>query len=225
VSTPGDGQQGPPYNPYGQQGSYRAGQEPGQYTSAPPSGQQYPPYPAPGQPYGYSPYGSPAPAHPAGLDQEHAAPVSRPGVMVLGLVLMILATVPFLFGGVVGLVTPFDASAIPPEVLNDPQLIAAGATPELLISAVRVVAGLIVVMSLLYLMFAIFAFRGRNWARIMVTVLGVGFVLLLAASLAGGATSGGLLGFVAFVVVALVGGVVTLFVPDANRFFSAPRRL
>jgi hypothetical protein len=218
-----DGEQGPAYNPYGQPGSYRAGQEPGQYASPPPAGQQYPPYAAPGQsPYGYSPYGSPGPA---GFDQGHEPPASRPGIMVLGLVLMVLASIPFLFGGLVGLFAPIDAGSIPASVLNDPQLVAAGATPELVISAVRVVAGILVVMALIYVLFAVLAFRGRNWARILVTVLSVGFVLLLAASLAGGATSGGLLGFVAFVVVAVVGGVVVLFLPDSNRFFAAPRRL
>jgi hypothetical protein len=225
VSTPGNGQQGPQYNPYGEPGAYRAGQEPGQYTSAPPAGQQYPPYVAPGQPsYEYSPYGSPGPAYPAGLDQAREAPPQRPGIMVLGLVLMILATVPFLFGGLVGLFAPIDASTIPPGVLDDPQLVAAGATPELVISLVRVVAVAFLVISLVYLLFAVFAFRGRNWARILVTVLSVGFVLLLAASLVGGTTSGGLLGFVGFVAVAVIAGVVILFLPDSNRFFSSARR-
>ena len=222
MTTPQDPGQ-PPYNPYGQPGSYRAGQQPGNYSSAPLPGEYTSGQYAPGQqPHDYSPYGSP---YPAGLDQGHAAPTPRPGIMVLGLVLMILASVPFLFGGLVGLLTPIDASAIPPGVLDDPQLVAAGATPELLISLVRVVAGVVVVIALVYLLFAVLAFRGRNWARILVTVLSVGFVLLLAASLAGGTTSGGLLGFVGFMAVAVVGGVVVLFLPDSNRFFSAPRRL
>lgn len=213
MTTPQDPGQ-PPYNPYGQPGSYRAGQQPGQYSSAPLPGQ----YPPPGQePYGYSPYGNP---YPAGLEQAHRPTASRPGIMVLGLVLMVLASLPFLFGGVVGLVAPFTTADIPAGVVDDPQLVAAGATPELLISAVRVVAGILVAAALIYLLFAILAFRGRNWARILVTVLSVGFVLLLIASLVGGTTTGALLGFVAFVVVALVGGVVILFLPASGRFFA-----
>jgi hypothetical protein len=236
VTTPQDPGQ-PQYNPYGQPGSYRAGQQPGNYSSAPLPG-QYPPgqYPAAQQapaqqppapqtpapqPYGYSPYGSP---NPAGVDQGYVAPAKRPGIMVLGLVLMILASVPFVFGGLVGLLAPLDGSTIPPGVLDDPQLVAAGATPELLVSLVRVVAGVFVVVALVYVLFAVLAFRGRNWARILVTVLSVGFILLLVASLVGGTTSGGLLGFVAFVVVAVVAGVVILFLPDSKLFFAAPRR-
>lgn len=220
MTTPPDPGQ-PPYNPYGQPGSYRAGQEPGQYSSAPLPGQSFA---AQGQtPYGYSPYGSPVPPLPAGLGND--APVRRPGVMVLGLVLMVIAAVPFLFLGVTALLTPLTASDIPAETLNDPRLAAAGITPELLISAARVVAGILIVVALLYLLLAILAFRGRNWARITVTVLSVGFVLLLAAGLVGGATAGGLLGFVAIVAVAVVGGVVVLFLPDSNRFFARPRRL
>ncbi len=218
MTTPQDPGQ-PPYDPYGQPGSYRAGQQPGQYSSAPLPGQQFPPgqYPPGQEPYGYSPYGNP---NPAGLQQGTATPVSRPGIMVLGLVLMVLASLPFLFGGLVGLFAALSVGDIPAGVLDDPQLVAAGATPELLISAVRVVAGILVVAALVYLLFAVFAFRGRNWARILVTVLSVGFVLLLVASLVGGTTSGGLIGFVAFVVVALVGGVVILFLPASGRFFA-----
>lgn len=221
MTTPQDPGQ-PQYNPYGQPGSYRAGQEPGNYSSSPLPGQYPPEQQAPAQqPYGYSPYGSP---YPAGLENVQAAPPKRPGVMVLGLVLMILASVPFLFGGLVGLFAPLDASTLPAGVLDDPQLVAAGATPELVISLVRVVAGVLLFFGLIYLLFAVLTFRGRNWARILVTVLSVGFVLLLAASLVTGTTSGGILGFVAFVVVAVVGSVVVLFLPDSNRFFSAPRR-
>jgi hypothetical protein len=217
VTTPQDPGR-PQYNPYGQPGSYRAGQQPGQYSSAPLPG----PYPAGPQPYDYSPYGNP---FPAGLDHGQDAPPQRPGIMVLGLVLMVLATLPFLFVGVIGLVTPLDAGTIPPGVLDDPQLVAAGATPELVISLFRLVAGVLLVVSLVYLLFGVFAFRGRNWARILVTVLSVGFVLLLAAGLVTGTTSGEVLGFVAFIVVALVGAIVILFLPGSNRFFAAPRRL
>jgi hypothetical protein len=206
VTAPQDPGQ-PQYNPYGQPGSYRAGQQPGQYSSAP----------LPDQYQGYNPYGNP---YPTGLDEGHDTPVTRPGVLVLGFVLMILAALPFVFAGLVGLFAPIDASVIPAELLKDPRFVSAGATPELLVSALRVLAGILLVIALIYLLFAFFAFRGRNWARILVTLLSVGFALLLGASLVTGTSSVEVLGFVGFEVVALVGSVVILFLPASSRFFA-----
>lgn len=224
MSAPGDGPQygGPQYNPYGQPGSYRAGQEPGQYTSSPPAGQ---PYPAPGQqPYGYNPYGGQqGPGYPAGFAEGTDAPAARPGLMVLGLVLMILAALPFLVGGIVGL-AGLDTQSISDQLLNNPQFAAAGATPELVASLIQVMSVALLVGAIVYLLLAISAFRGRNWARITVTVLSAGFVLLLVAGLAGAGGAGGVLGFVLFLLVAVVAGVVILFMPDSNRYFSAPHR-
>lgn len=232
MSTPqdprSDGQAGS-YNPYAQPGqeSYRAGQQPGQYTSSPLPGQGHQPYPGQGQPpyAGYDPYGGSAQAGygTSGHGGPVAEPVKRPGLMVLSLVLMILAALPFLLGGVVGLfaLTPSD---IPPELLSNPGLAQTGATPELLIQAAQLVLGAVVVVALVYLAFAIFAFRGRNWARIIVTVLTVGFVLLLLAGLAGGANAGGLLAFVVVLVVVMIASVVIMFLPGSQRFFSSPRR-
>ena len=59
----------------------------------------------------------------------------------------------------------------------------AGVTPELLVSVMRVVGGLMAGLALLYVVFAVLAFRGRNWARILVTVMTVGFTLLLLSGL------------------------------------------
>lgn len=220
MSTPGDG---PPYNPYGQPGSFRAGQQPGQYSSSPLPGQghQQQPYPAPGPPPygGYDPYGA---AAPPAWGQPEPEPAKRPGLMVLALVLMILAALPFLVGGVAGLVT-VTAADIPAEVLNNARLVQAGGTPALILQALQLLLGLMVVVALVYLLLAVLAFRGRNWARIVVTVLTVGFVLLLLLGLVSGGSSGGVLGFVVFLLVATVGGAVLLFLPDSNRFFARPR--
>lgn len=208
----------PAYNPYGRPGSYRAGQEPGQYTSSPLTGQSYG---AAGQwPPAYNPYGG---SYPAGLDQVSESPAQRPGLMVLALVLMILAALPFLVAGVSGL-AGVDAESISSEMLKNPQLAAAGATPELVNSLLRVVSGVLLVGSLLYLVLAVVAFRGRNWARIAVSVLSAGFALLLLAGLAGAGGVAGGLGLILFVLVAVLGGVVILYLPDANRYFAAPRR-
>lgn len=244
MSTPGNG---PQYDPYGQPGSYRAGQQPGQYTSSPLPGQGYQqpspsqgqqPYPAPGQqsypapgqqaypapgpPYaGYDPYGGSAQP---GFGKEPEPAPARPGLMVLAFVLMLLVALPFLVVGVGGLVLPINAADIPPQLLTDPQMVKAGATPELLIQAARLLAGVMLVVAVVYLVLAIFAFRGRNWARIIVAVLSVGFALLLLTAVVGGATAGGAIGLLVALLVFLIGSVVILFLPDSQRWFSAPRR-
>lgn len=224
VSTPQDPRgEGAPYNPYGQPGGYRAGQQPGQYTSSPLAGQPYQTYPGPQlpqgqppQPHGYDPYSG---TGPAGFGAGGPEPAKRPGLMVLALVLMVLAALPFLVGGVYGLVA-VNAGSIPPELLTNPELVQAGATPALLVQAVRLVCGIMLAIALVYIAAAVLAFRGRNAGRIIATVLTVAFVLLLLGGLAGGAAAGGLIGFVAFLVVATVGSVVILFLPVSNAFFS-----
>lgn len=225
MSTPQDprGEGQPAYNPYGQQGGYRAGQQPGQYASSPLPGQGYPPQPYPQQPYpapgpyaGYDPYGGSA------WGKPEPEPVRRPGLLVLALVLMVLAALPFLAGGVF-LIVSLTAAQIPAEVLNDPRIVQAGGTPELVLQAFHLVAGIMVGVALLYVLLAVLAFRGRNWARIAAAVLTVGFVLLLLAGLVSGGSSGAVLGFVGFLLVATIGAVVILFLPDSNRYFARPR--
>jgi hypothetical protein len=201
-SYPGQGQPGQPYP--GQQGQ---------------QGYPYNPY---GQtPYGQSPYGG----YPAGLDDRGSAPARRPGILVLGLVLQILAALPFLVFGAIVLAVPLDAATIPPEVLDNPDLAAAGVTVETLLSLVRVFGGIFVGLSLIYIVFAVVAFTGRNWARILVTVMTVGFSLfLLFAAFTGGAADPASAGILLLPVLLAVLGVVILFLPASNAWFSAPRR-
>jgi hypothetical protein len=149
--------------------------------------------------------------------------VRRPGLMVLSLVLMIVAALPFVVFGAVLLLIPLNAANIPSEVLNSPRLQQAGATPELLITAMRLVGGVVLAVAVLYLLFGILAFAGRNWARIITTVLTVGFALPLVLGLvvSGGAIdtisiSGGLL-------VMIVAAVVILFSPRANAWYAYRR--
>jgi hypothetical protein len=239
----GSGQYGQQSGQYGQQPA-QSGQ-PGQYgQQSAPYGQQPPPYvqqpgqygsrPYPGQPYGgqpysgdkdayaYSPYGGTP--YPAGLDDD-VQPARRPGIMILSLVLLILSALPFVAGGALLLLIPLDASAIPPQLLEDPRLTSAGATPDLLINLIRTAGVLMLVLAVLYILFAVLAFRGRNWARILLAVMTVGFTLLLLSGLFSGAGSDtpSLL-FLLFVVGASVGGVVLLFIPDSSRFVSSRRR-
>jgi hypothetical protein len=143
--------------------------------------------------------------------------------MVLSLVLMIVAALPFVVFGAVLLLIPLNAANIPSEVLNSPRLQQAGATPELLITAMRLVGGVVLAVAVLYLLFGILAFAGRNWARIITTVLTVGFALPLVLGLVAGggaidtiSISGGLL-------VMIVAAVVILFSPRANAWYAYRR--
>lgn len=232
VSTPPDPQQGQPYpgqQPQGTPPPYGTGYGgaqypyPGDQGLAPgqqPQGYPYNPY-APPTPYGQSPYGG---GYPAGLDKA-AAPAVRPGIMVLGLVLMILAALPFLAFGVLFLVVPLDTSLIPPELLNAPELAQAGITAETLLSFVRIIGGVFAVLALLYILFAVLAFLGRNWSRILVTVMTVGFSLfLLLGAVNGGAADAASIAILLTPVVLAVAGAAILFVPAARQYFAAPRR-
>ncbi len=243
-----DGRQQAPYGnqpgPYGQQpGQYGqrpgpSGQQPGQYGQQPgqvgPYGgqpQQPSPYaqtgrfgPGPGPgPYGsdapvYSPYSTP---YPAGLDTQPDEPVGRPGIMMLALVLLILSTLPFLFSGIVLLLVPLTPDTIPPGVLDDPALVRAGATPELLVSALRAGGVVVLVLGLLYILMAALSFLGRNWARIVLTIMSTGSVLLLGFALVSGpgsdAASALLLGAILFLAVV---GTILLFLPPSARYYA-----
>ena len=206
--------------PYGQPGQYGSGQ-PGAYG---PYGQQPGPYVPYGSQYGqyaYTPYGTP---YPAGLDDGGLEPAARPRIMVLSLVLLILSALPFLAFGAVLLLLPIDANTIP-QVDIQGQLAEAGITIETLVSVLRVFGAIALVLALLYVTFAVLAFLGRNWARIVLTIMTAGFALLLLAGVAGGGASDpSSLTFLLLVLAAAVGGTVILFLPDANRFFAGPRR-
>jgi hypothetical protein len=223
---PGQYGQGPPYNPYAQQGQPQYGQ-PGQYGQYGGQPGQY------GQPQAYNPYGqpgqyagSPFGAGAAGLGSDDSAPVSRPGLMVLSLVLLILSSLPFLLIGAGLLVIPLDPSQLPPGYNIEEQLRQANLTAEALVTGMRVTGTVILVLAVLYILFAVLAFMGRNWSRIVVTIMTVlfaGLMLLFALSgIAGGEIVAGLLFLVP--VVMIVGAVVVMFLPESNRWFQGARR-
>lgn len=231
-SRPAAGQQQPGQQAYGTgyggvQYPYPEGQAPAGQSYPGQQGQQGYPYNPYGQtPYGQTPYGrSPYGGYPAGLDDRAATPARRPAILVLALVLQILAALPFLVFGAIVLAVPLDSAAIPPEVLDNPDLAAAGVTVETLLSLVRVFGGIFVGLSLIYIVFAVVAFTGRNWARVLVTVMTVGFSLfLLFAAFTGGAADPASAAILLLPVVLAVLGVVLLFLPASNAWFSAPRR-
>lgn len=176
-----------------------------------------PQYPGRRDPYAYNPYGS---ASPPTLERH---PSRKPRSMVFSLVLMIVATLPFLVLGLLFLLTPLNAGNLPPEVLNSPRLQQAGATPELLIAAFRLVGGIVLVAALLYLFFGVLAFTGRNWARVVVAVLTGAFALLLVAALV---ASGGAVDTVAIaglLLVVILGAAAILFSPRVGVWYARRR--
>jgi hypothetical protein len=140
--------------------------------------------------------------------------------MILSLVLLILSALPFLAAGVLLLAAPLDASTIPPGY--EEQLAQAGLTPEMAVSALRGGAAVILVVALLYVLFAVLTFMGRNWARIILTIMTGGFTLLMLLGMFGGAGGdAGSMVFILLVVVASVGGTIITFLPEPSRWFRS----
>jgi hypothetical protein len=203
-------QYGPPPVQYGQQqGGYGP---PGQYGP-----QQFDQDPAQ-MPFAYNPYGS-SPT-PAGLQQEDLAPVGRPGILIVAFIMLVLATLPFLLGGAAALLSPPSPSEIPASVLSNPRLIEAGGTPEMLVSIVRIVGAIVLVIAAGYLMFALFALTGKNWARIIVTILTTIFVLLLVLGTPFSNLSGAGVGFFVGIIGLSIGGVLLMFLPASRQYFA-----
>jgi hypothetical protein len=142
--------------------------------------------------------------------------------MILSLVSMILASLPFVVFGV-ALLLVRDAGQVPAQLLDSPRLQEAGATPELLISAMRLVGGIVLAVALVYVFFAVMAFARRKWARVVTTVLSVGFVLLLAAGLVSSLGAVDIASVFAVLLVMILGAVAILFSPGANAWYAYRR--
>jgi len=164
------GQQGPPQDwnappaqqpPYGQQPQ---GQSP--YGQQPPYGQQYPGYtPAPSAPTGY---GAPQP-----MERPQTVRIGI-GALVANLVLGVVSAI-VTFADFDGLVAQTLSESTDPALTED--LARAGVT-----------IGIVVTLIILGLMalFVWFAWKGRNWARIVIFVLGGISVLFSLVGLAAG---------------------------------------
>ena len=100
----------------------------------------------------------------------------------------------------------------------------AGATEALVVSAMRMLGGVILAVAVLYLVFGFLAFAGRNWARIAAAVLTVGFAFLLIAGLV---ASGGAVDTIAaresVLLVLILGAAAILFSPGVNAWYAARR--
>lgn len=152
--------------------------------------------------------------------------------MILALVLLILSSVPFLLAGVAGLTgiaVPTDAAQLPPELAPPPgYLERADITLEQYVEALRalsgVLGGMLLVIPLIYILFAVLAFFRRNWARIILTVMTVGFaIVMLGSALLGLGAVPTALVMVLAIVAASVGGTIIMFLPEPTRWFRGVR--
>lgn len=89
------------------------------------------------------------------------------------------------------------------------------------ITTVVLVIGVIIglVFSLVQLLFAFFMRKGRNWARIVLAVIGGISVLFGLVSLTG--IAGGQLALTGISLIILIGAIVTMFLPGANPWFRS----
>jgi hypothetical protein len=196
---PGGGAQG---DPAGQAGPPQGWNAPPPYQGSPPYGQQFPGYaPAPSAPTGY---GAPA-------------PVERPVTVRAGLGALVANLI---LGVVVSIVTFADIDTIIARTMaasNDPNV-----TESVVRSAIVVGAVIALVLVALNVLFLWFAWQGRNWARIVLWVLGGLSVVSGLIGLAG-AGSSGQNGFVTavgfFQLLLVVAGIVLLALKPSNEWY------
>ena len=156
------GQNGP-YGDQGQPGPPQGQGGPPQDWNAPPQGWNAPP---PQQPYGQQyPGYAPAPSAPTGYGAPQ--PMERPQTVRIGIGALVASLV---IGLIAAVVTFSDVDALIDQTLQtgtDPAL-----TEEVIRSSliIGVVIGLII--TALQVLFLWFAWKGHNWARIVIFVLG-----------------------------------------------------
>lgn len=187
--------------------------QPGWPGGQPPYGQQ---------PYGQQPYGQPGvplygqPAMPAG---------PRPRPVTASMWLMILGGVLSLIGALVNVAVEYDSmrSDFVTDVTTGPEPMTYDEAESVWFIVLALGLALAVIMSIIWVALGCLVGRGKNWARITATVLGVlgglcavcgVFVVLFDGSLVSSAVT---------VVTGIVGvaSIILLWIPDANRWFAA----
>lgn len=216
------GQGGPPDG--GQSGPQGGGQQGGPY--GPPQGQ--PPYgPPPGQPPYGPPYPGYAPAPAATFGRyDGPTPQERPLTVRIGLGAFIGEIVLYLVSLVVTWLNFDTISAAVLARLKSQQGVSASATQ----SAVEAGAKIGIVIALLYAcayaLFVWFAWRGRNWARIVLWVLGgLGVISGLSTLATGGSPIPFLTGLNLFQFALVVAAIVGLALKPSNDWFRYQRWL
>jgi hypothetical protein len=195
----------------------------GQGSGQPPYGEQ--------PPQGYPPYGQqpgqgymPAPAAPSDWGREAPRPVERPVAVRAGLGAFIGSIVLSLVGSVVTLLN-WDRFVV--YIERETQA-AAGSTEvpldaeQLAELGLRIGLAVSVVTLVVYLLFIWFAWKGHNWARIVLWVIGGIGVVFGLVGLASGTGSGPFpfvtaLGW--FQLIFLAAGIVLLARPPANDWY------
>jgi hypothetical protein len=205
----------------GPQGWDQPGQQPpGQPYGQPPQGQgPYGQAPYGQTPYGQNPYGgyASAPAAPDGFGAPR--PVERPSAVKLGIGAFLASTVLGILGSIVTF-AQFD------EIV-DRALVDAGLDPadysDVSDAATAGVVTTTVVVALLFiglqLLFIWFAWQGRNWARIVLWVLGGLAVVSALVSLAGPSLSGLLTTLSLIQTLLIVVGIVALAQKPASEWY------
>ena len=169
-------------------------------------------------PYGRPPYGYvPAPSAAAGPPPE---PMERPVTVRAGLGAF-LATVVFTLVATVVSLLNWNLLVARAPALESPQLEDAGVNAaELTELILRMSVGVGVVMTLLQLLFIWFAWRGFNWARIVLWVFGsTGLVFGLPGLLAQSSPLPFLDALLIFQLLALAVGIVLLALKPSNDWF------
>lgn len=180
----------------------------GWYGSPPPHGWNAPPsqpnpYAAPPQGYGPPPAGSP--------DQPLTV---RAGIGAF--------VVNFVLGLVYSMVSFADLDELVRQEVaatDDPAI-----TEDVIRTIIVIIASISLVFALLYALFIWWAWRGRNWARIVLWVLG-GFSVLAGLASFGGSTgqSGFLTSLGVFQTLALIVGIVLLALKASNDWYRYMR--
>jgi len=214
--------QGGPYGDPGQPGQG----DPPQGWSPPPPQQPYgqPPYGQPPygqQPYGQQPYGQQYPGYgpaPAG----HGAPpaMERPTTVRAGIGALVAS---LLLGLISSIVSFSDLDGLIDQTLQtsaDPAL-----TEEVIRSGIIIGAVVALIFIGLEVLFLWFAWKGHNWARIVLWVLGGLSVLFGLAGLAAGgtATTGFLTSLGLFQLVLTAAGLVLLGLKPSNDWYRFRR--
>lgn len=190
----------------------QGGPDGGQGWNAPPPPPQQ--WPAPQQWPGYAP----APAAPVGAAPP---PMERPVTVRAGLGAFVATVV---LGLVSAVVTFANWEQIVDEALRQAGVGLGGSERDMALSAAElgVQIGLVigVVFTAVYLLFLWFAWQGRNWARVVLWVLGGLSVLSGIASLGVGGTGIGYLdGLSLFSLLLTVAGVVLLALKPSNEWY------
>lgn len=182
---------------------------PPQDRNAPPPSQGWDAPPPPGWQQQGPGYGAPyAPPPPPGSAEQPLTVRAGIGAFVVNFVLGLVASV-LTFADIDGLVREASRTTDDPDV-----------TEDVLRTAILIGAVVWLVLIVLHALFIWWAWRGRNWARVTLWVLG-GLLVLAGLSTLGGATGGTdfLSALNVFQLLALVAGIVLLALPPSNEWY------